>query len=128
MKRTVFSLIPEEFPNLGVLKAKALTETDRHQLASAIARQRGLLPEQIDFVIVPYQLEARRGKAVCRTSNPPHPSPAETKRCIRRKRCTASPRSSRPFAGTLYGGRFPLKCFAPAHTFAACRWGGLSAC
>ena len=50
----MFSLIREEFPDVGIAEAKALTETDRRQLASAIARQKKLLSERVEFVIVPY--------------------------------------------------------------------------
>jgi hypothetical protein len=48
------SLIRSEFPNVSVADFKALTETDRIQLASAIAFSRGLTADQLLFKPVAY--------------------------------------------------------------------------
>jgi hypothetical protein len=48
------SLIRSEFPGVSLADFKALTDTDRIQLASAIAINRGLTAEQLSFTPVRY--------------------------------------------------------------------------
>lgn len=48
------NLIRSEFPGVPLADLKALTETDRIELASAIARNRGLTHDQLSFTPVAY--------------------------------------------------------------------------
>lgn len=53
-KKSAVDLLREEFPDAGLTGIKALTSTDRIELASGIARNRMLPPEQLGFVPVAY--------------------------------------------------------------------------
>ena len=52
--KSAVDLLREEFPDVGLPGIKALTSLDRIQLASGIARARGMAPEQCGFVPVEY--------------------------------------------------------------------------
>jgi hypothetical protein len=51
---SAIALIRAEFPDVTLAGIKKLTETDRHQLASSIALNRGLEAEQLAFIPVVY--------------------------------------------------------------------------
>jgi len=54
MKRKTIDLIRGFFGQLSVNELKALTQLDRMQLASAIARSEGLTSDHCDFEMVEY--------------------------------------------------------------------------
>lgn len=51
---TKIKLIKSEFPDAQIAEFKGLTEKDKLELASAIARNRGLKQDECDFEFVEY--------------------------------------------------------------------------
>ncbi len=47
-------LIRDEIPGVGIVEFKSLPEQDRFELASAIARSKGMTQEQVGFELVVY--------------------------------------------------------------------------